>query len=53
MEQEYANRITFKGKLIIDRDETMRDFQAVPEQTNEPDYEQAIKEVETLLAKVS
>ena len=46
-------RLLARSVIIIDRDDTIRYFRVVPEQTNEPDYEQALREVEKLLEKVS
>ncbi len=46
-------RLLARAVMVIDRDDTIRYVQVVPEQTNEPDYGQAISEVEKLLVKVS
>ncbi|MDA8171345.1 MAG: thiol peroxidase [Nitrospiraceae bacterium] len=45
-------RLLARSVIIIDRDETIRYFQIVQEQTDEPDYGQAMKELEKLLVRV-
>ena len=46
-------RLLARSVIIIDREGTITYFEIAPEQTGEPDYERAMKEVEKLLAPVS
>ncbi len=45
-------RLLARAVMVIDRDDSIRYVQVVPEQTDEPDYGQAVMEVEKLLVKV-
>ncbi|MDA8387540.1 MAG: thiol peroxidase, partial [Nitrospiraceae bacterium] len=46
-------RLLARSVIIIDREDTITYFQIAPEQTGEPDYGRAMKEVEKLLAGVA
>ncbi|MDA8087379.1 MAG: thiol peroxidase [Nitrospiraceae bacterium] len=46
-------RLLARSVIIIDKDETISYFQVVQEQTEEPDYERAMKEAEKLLVRVA
>jgi len=45
-------RLLARAVLVLDRDNTIKLFEVVPEITNEPDYKCALAEAEKLLVKI-